>query len=333
MPNTAPPVDRAERVAFQRDQADRYGWSRVLPSGCITVDRKGRQLCDLASMAQAGAIAFTDDGSNLADEGLLREALAAAATLHRPLMDHAVDPILAGRGVIHEGERSAVLGLPGIPSLAEVRAVERNIAATADAGGAMHIQHITAGDVVGLIADARKSGLNVSGEVTPHHLVLTDADVPADDADFKMNPPLRSAQDRVALIEGILSGTLEAFATDHAPHRRQDKERGLLKGPFGIVGLETAVGITYQALVYTGLMPVSDWVARWTVGPAKVLGLDPPTLAEGQPADLAIIDTEREWTVQRRRFLSKSDNTPFEGRKLHGDVTLTMIEGRIAWSE
>lgn len=333
MPNTQPAMDSTEQVSALTELGKTSGYVHVLPAACVSSRREGRVLADFGALALAGAVAFTDDGATVADEALMRAAMLAARALGKPVMDHALDPALAGRGVMHEGSCSRRLGLPGIPSAAEDRIVERNIRLAAETGAATHIQHVSSAGAVAHIRRAQDRGLPVTAEVTPHHLALTDEDVDITNADFKMNPPLRSPADRQALLEAVAEGTLQAFATDHAPHRRQDKDRGFVAAPFGVVGLETAIGITYSELSLSGRMTLIDWIRRWTDGPARVLGLPTPSLAEGSVADIALLDLETEWTVRKDAFVSQSDNTPFEGRRVTGRAVATWCEGKLTWRE
>ena len=273
-------------------------------------------------------MAFTDDGATVADDALMAAALQHAQALSRPVFDHALDPTLAGQGVMHAGAYAAKLGLPGIPSEAETVVVERDIRLAEATGCAIHVQHLSAAGSVELVRDARRRGIPVSAELTPHHLALTDADVQPDRADcFKMNPPVRSASDRAALVEAICDGTIECFATDHAPHTAAAKSKGFVGAPFGVIGLETAVGVTYTLLVKSGKMPLPDWIARWTLGPARILGQSPPSLAIGAPADFTVLDLSSEWTVHADAFASKSRNTPFEGWSLTGRAVWTFLGG------
>lgn len=331
MPNTTPAVDTPETIAWQIERSRAAGRVRLLPAGCITRGRQGKELADLAGMKEAGAVAFTDDGSTVSSDALMEKAMALAQRLEVPILDHAVDPVLAGRGVMHEGSASARLGLPGISSEAEVRTVRRDIDLATRTGCAIHIQHVSARESLELIREARAKGIRVSGEATPHHLALCDADVRADDANFKMAPPIRSAADRDALLAAVADGALQVLATDHAPHRQTDKAKGFLDAPFGVIGLETAVGLTYTLLVQIGRMPVMDWLHRWTVGPARVLGGESPSLEPGRPADLAILDLSTEWTPDPAAFLSRSRNTPFGGRPLIGRAVCTLLHGQLAW--
>lgn len=329
MPNTQPPMDTADEIQALLARAAAAGQAHVLPAACITRDRAGAELADLAALSRAGAVAFTDDGSTVPKAAVMAEAMRQARRLRLPILDHALDQALAGNGVMHEGETSRRLALPGIPSEAESRIVARDIALAKETGCAIHIQHVSAAESVRLIRDARQEGVRVTAEATPHHLALTDAAVRLDDTRLKINPPLRTEADRTAIIEGVADGTLQTLATDHAPHTASAKAKGWLAAPFGVVGLETAVGVTYTVLVKAGVLSLSDWVRRWTLGPASVLRLPAPTLSDGARADLAILDLEREWTVRAADFVSRSRNTPFDGWKLQGRAVYTFCAGRL----
>ena len=328
MPNTSPAVDTAERIVWQIAEANGIGLVCVAPSGCLTRERKGLHVADLDGMARAGAAAFTDDGATVADGAVMEAALRSAAALGKPVLDHALDPGLAGSGVMRLGSRSRDLGLAGIPPEAEVRVVERDIALAERTGATVHIQHLSCGESAARIREARKRNRRVTAEVTPHHLALCDDDVRAEAPEaFKMSPPLGSRDDRDRLLEAISDGTVTVLATDHAPHRAADKAKGFAAAPFGVVGLETAVGVTYSLLVLSGRMGLMDWLRRWTLGPASVLGITPPSLLAGTPADVTVLDLATEWTVQPSSFVSKSLNTPFAGRHLHGRAVWTFHRG------
>jgi len=332
MPNTDPPTDSPDRVKALVSLAGECTHAKIMFTGCMTAGRDGSAAADMHGMSAAGAVAFTDDGSTVPDDEVMAAAMRTAAALNTPVLDHALDPAMAGNGVMREGEHSRRLGLPGIPARAEVAAVERDLALCAGTGCRLHVQHVSAGESVDIIGDGIARGLGVSGEATPHHLALTDADVPGDDPDFKMNPPLGTEEDRQSLIAAIASGTLRVLATDHAPHRGADKEKGFREAPFGIVGLETAIGVTYGVLVKSGIMPTAEWVDRWTAGPASVLGIPTPSLSVGSPGDVSILDLESEWTVRRDAFVSRSHNTPFEGRKVTGMAVYTFCDGVMTWN-
>ncbi|MEI7880956.1 MAG: dihydroorotase, partial [bacterium] len=333
MPNTNPALDTPEQVAALLQRAVAANLIHVLPAPCITINRAGHEVANLAALGEAGAVAFTDDGCTVSKSDVMETAMREAARLNIPVMDHALDGKLAGHGVMHAGLHSRTLGLPGISSEAETVVVERDIRLSRETGCAIHIQHVSAAGSVELIRDARKAGGRVSGELTPHHLALTDASVDANKPEcYKMNPPVRSEADRAALVEGLLDGTLACFATDHAPHTATTKAKGFLAAPFGVVGLETAIGVTYTLLVKKGLMTALDWVARWTIEPARIIGRPIPTLANGAPADLVLLDLDNEWVVNADEFASKSRNTPFEGWPLIGRAIHTFCDGKLVWS-
>ncbi|MEI6971025.1 MAG: dihydroorotase [bacterium] len=331
MPNTTPPIDTPELVEFVVRRAAEAGLVRVLPSGCISVGRKGVTVADLAGMAAAGAAAFTDDGAVVANDDVMRSAMQIAGRLGRPVMDHALDPALSGSGVMHQGPASIALGLAGIPSSAETTIVERDVALAASTGCRVHIQHISAAGSVDIIRDALARSLPVSCEVTPHHLTLCDNDVRPDNTSTKVSPPLRSDADRKALVAGIQNGIVQALATDHAPHTAASKRAAFEKAPFGMTGLETAIGVTYTTLVRGGLLSLSDWVRLWTTGPAGILGIRTPSMEAGRPADVVLLDLASEWEVQTGSFFSKSTNSPFTGRVLTGAAARTFCGGRLTW--
>ena len=332
MPNTMPPHATPDVIRRVLQRAAEVGLVHVLPSGCVTKDRRGAELADLAALAAAGAAAFTDDGGVIESAALLEEALLLAKRLGRVLMEHAEDHTLEKTGVMHAGEHALRCQLPGIPAEAEAQIVARDITLAEATGAALHIQHVSAAASVALIRAGRARGVRVTGEVTPHHLALTDADVQPDNPGaYKMNPPLRSAADRAALLAGLADGTLTCLATDHAPHTAAAKARGFLRAPSGIIGLETAVGVTYTALVKSGRLDLLAWLRAWTIGPAAVLGLSAPGLATGAPADLVLLDLHSEWTVNPAEFATKSRNTPFGGWKLTGRVAATLLGGKITW--
>jgi len=332
MPNTNPPTDSTGMISRIIRQSRKCGLARVLPSGCISKNRAGKKLADLRGMAKAGAIAFTDDGSTITDNVIMEQAMRICRKIELPIFDHALDPTLAGNGVMHKGPESKRLGLPGIPSLAESRIVERDIRLASRTRCKIHIQHISALESVKLVRKALSKGVRISAEATPHHLALTDRDVQPKNTSFKMNPPVRSGKDRKAILSAVADGAIRILATDHAPHTKKDKSKGFLSAPFGVVGLETAIGITFTLLVKSGMMSRMEWVRRWTSGPAQLLNLPAPGLGEGQPADISILDLDSKWTVRSAKFASKSKNTPFENRKLTGRAVYTFLEGRITWN-
>lgn len=328
MPNTVPSCDRPEHVRLQMDRALPV---RILPSACITAGRLGREVADLEALADAGAVAFTDDGAMVADVAVMADALRRAKKLGRVVMDHAVLPALAGNGVIRACAAAQRYHLPVFPPEAEVAAVEQDIRLCRETGAAIHIQHVSCAGSVAAIRAARRAGLPVSGEASPHHLAIAAEDIDADNGNLRMNPPLGSREDLRILREAVLDGTLAAFATDHAPHAPETKSRGFLQSPSGVIGLETAAAVTYALMVGVEGMPLIEWVAHWTTGPAAILGLPPPALSEGRPASLALFDVRTPWRVNPAQFQSLSRNCPFADWTLHGRAMLTICEGRVTW--
>ncbi|MGI6494808.1 MAG: dihydroorotase [Kiritimatiellia bacterium] len=326
MPNTLPACDSPELL---RRQLEADLPVRILPSACLTVGRSGRAAADLEALAAAGAAAFTDDGSGVADDAVMEEAMRRAARAGRTVMDHAVDPALCGPGIIRDCETARRFSFPVMPPEAEVEAVRRDIALCRKTGCRLHIQHVSCAGTVELLAAARREGLPVTGEASPHHLAIAAEDIPGDDADFRMNPPLGTREDVAALRQAVLDGTLPLFATDHAPHEAAAKARGFRNAPSGVLGMETAIGVTYDVMVRKCGMPPLEWARRWTQGPAEMLGLPPPSLREGDVADLVLVDPETPWTVEPAAFASLSRNCPFKGWTLNARAILVIAGGRL----
>jgi dihydroorotase len=339
MPNTEPPIDSAGMIEFILRTAQTQGAVRVLPIACVTRARAGRELADLAELAQAGAVAFSDDGAPVADPHLLRRALEYAGMLGLPVIDHCDDAALAAGGVMHEGWVSTRLGLRGIPAAAEETMVARDIALAEATGSQVHIAHVSTAGSVEIIRRAKERGVPVTAEVTPHHLMLTHeaiigaGEAPgglAYDTNAKVNPPLRTPSDVAACIEGLRDGAIDCIATDHAPHAIQDKLCEFDAAALGISGLETALVLALSAL------SLEDTVHALTIGPLRALGLDRRieglgTLSTGAPGDVAIIDPEAEWAVEPETFASRGKNTPLAGRTLRGRVLATVYGGRMAF--
>ncbi len=312
MGNTTPAMDKPEHIEFIKKKSENMPLD-IMTVGCLTIDRSGKELAPLSELSEAGVPAFSDDGSTTVDVGLMTEAAYIAAELDKPIVEHALHPEIAGNGVIHDGVMVGRLGVPGISSKAEAVIIERDIIIAEKTKAHIHIQHISTSEGASLIRDAKKSGISVSAELTPHHLALCDEDIPGDDANYKMNPPIRSAKDREDLLEAILDGTIEIMATDHAPHTVSESSKGLLNGPFGITGLETAIGITYKILVESKLLSVSKWAKLWTSNPADILNLSySKALDIGFRANLTIVDESVNWKISdASEFRSKSKNSPF----------------------
>ena len=334
MPNTSPVNDRPEITAFIRERAARAGWARVRPIAAGTVGMAGTELTDLAALAAAGAAAFSDDGRCVQNSLMMRRALETAGGLGRPVIDHCEDHGLTGGAVMNEGPVSRRLGLPGWPAAAEDIMIARDIILAEALGAPVHIAHLSTAGGVRLVREAKARGVRVSAEATPHHLLLTDEALTGRDARFKMNPPLRSAADVEALVAAVADGTVDTFATDHAPHAAGEKAAGLAAAPFGIVGLETAVSLLLDRLVRPGLLPLARFIALWTTEPARILGLtDVGRLVPGAHADLTFLDLDKELVVDSEAFLSKGRNTPFDGWLLRGAPVRTIVGGRIISAE
>jgi dihydroorotase len=337
MPNTEPPIDSAGMIEFVLRTAQAHGHVRVLPIACVTRGRAGRELADLAELAQAGAVAFTDDGAPVADAHLMRRALEYAGMLDVPVIDHCEDSTLSANGVMHEGWVSTRLGLRGVPAAAEETMVARDIALAEATGSHVHIAHVSTAGAVEIIRQAKARGVAVTAEVTPHHLTLTheaiigSGEAPgglAYDTNAKVNPPLRTPADAAACVEGLRAGTIDCIATDHAPHAIQDKLCEFDATAFGISGLETALGLALTTLT------LEEAIRALATGPVRALGLDRRieglgTLSPGAPGDVVLVDPDADWTVEPDLFVSKGKNTPLSGRSLHGRSVATVYGGRI----
>lgn len=327
MPNTLPPLDHPVALEYVRSRARDAGSCRVVPIAAITRGQAGKELAPIASLAAAGAVALSDDGVAVPDAGLLRRAMEYAGMAGLPIIEHCEDPALSGGGVMHEGAHSAALGLAGQPGESEAVMVARDLLVAELTGQRLHVAHVSAASSVRLIREAKRRGVRVSAEVTPHHLVLTDADVGEYDTNRKMNPPLRDADDMAALRDGLADGTIDAIATDHAPHAPEEKLVEFDRAPFGVVGLETALGVVLTRLVRPGLLSIEQVIRAMSWAPARILGLPAGTLERGSAADVTVIDAARRWTVHAAGFASRSRNTPFEGWELEGKAVLTIVGG------
>jgi dihydroorotase len=333
MPNTDPVVDSASVL---RSLAEIAAEQAVVPVGFLAAISKGSEggrLSEMGELADCGAVAFSDDGKPVAAAGLMRRALQYSAITGRPLALHCEEPTLSQDGQMHEGAVSAELGFAGYPSLAESVMVERDLSIAAYEALPLHLLHLSARESVEALARARAAGLPATGEVTPHHLCLTDEAVRSLDPNVKMNPPLRSAEDRSALIEGLRDGTIAAVATDHAPHARHEKEVPFEAAPFGVTGLETAFSALYTHLVEPGLVKLETLLERMSAGPAQIFGLERPRIEVGAPANLVLIDTAASWRVTEDGFRSRSTNSWLLGETLRGKVRLTVADGRVSFEQ
>jgi dihydroorotase len=329
MPNTVPVNDIRSVTELIVTQAVEHGAVRVYPIGCVTKGQQGSELAEMRDMMEAGAVAFSDDGKPVASSLMMRKALEYSRVFDVPIIDHCEDSQLVDGGVIHEGEVATRLGLKGWPGVAEDIMVQRDLLLAEYTGGHVHIAHISTGQAVDFVRRAKQRKIRATCEVTPHHLVLTDEAVGDYDTDAKMNPPLRTAEDIVAIREGLKDGTIDAIATDHAPHHSDEKCVEFSLAPFGVIGLETAVPICLDRLFHGGVVELGRFVELFTSGPAKILRLDRGSLAPGAAADVTVLDLERETTIEPSRFESKSSNTPFGGWKLKGAAVMTIVDGRV----
>lgn len=333
MPNTDPVIDSPALVAFVAAQGLRAESARVYPTGAISLGLEGKRLAPIGEMIEAGAVAVTDDGHPIMDSGLMRLALEYARGFGVPVADHPEDLGLSGEGQMNEGVVSSRLGVRGKPNASEDVHIVRDLFVAEFAGGHIHLQHVSSRFGVEAIRQAKARGVHVTAEASPHHLLLTDEAVDGYRTEAKMNPPLRSEADRVAVMEGLRDGTLDVIATDHAPHHYDEKERAFDDAPNGIVGLETAVGLMLTHVVGKGVLDLSTLVERMSVQPARAFRLPGGTLADGAPADVTVLDLNEEWTVEPAAFVSLSRNTPFAGWELKGRAVMTVVGGRIVYGD
>ncbi|HEV3138135.1 MAG TPA: dihydroorotase [Pirellulales bacterium] len=331
IPNTEPPIDTQATVEFIQHQAVRANLCNVFVVACVSKNREGKELAELGQLIQAGAVAFSDDGATVYDAELMRRALEYCRMFDKPILNHAENRELTQGGVMHEGLVSLILGLAGMPSVAEDVMTGRDIALADATGGRVHIMHVSSAGSVDLIRRAKGRGVRVTTEVCPHHFTLTDESLRAFDSNFKMSPPLRSQKHVDACIGGLVDGTIDVICTDHAPHALEKKMRELDQAPFGIVGLETALGLVVTRLIEPGHLDWSTALKKMTINPARILGINKGTLAVGADADITVIDPDVRWTVDPARFRSKSTNTPFAGWKLQGRADTVIVGGRIKY--
>ena len=332
MPNTSPAADNPSTIAWIKDRATEVSGVHVLPTGAISKNLAGEELAPIGSLAQAGVVAITDDGHCIQNHELMRRAVEYARMVGLPVLDHCQDYNLVGNGVVHEGYWSTLLGLPGWPAIGEEVIVMRNILLAELCDHQIHCQHISAAGSVRLLREARERGVKISGEVCPHHLALTDEAIQNFDTNYKMNPPLRSERDIEALLEGIADGTLEILASDHAPHAKFEKEVEFDLAPFGIIGLETELGLFLDLLVHKRkTIGLPRLIEMFTVNPARLLKINAGTLSVGAIADVTLIDPDLEWTVNANATRSMSRNTPFDGWNLKGRAVRTMVGGETIW--
>jgi dihydroorotase len=332
MPNTEPAIDNQAAAEFVILQARRAGQANVFPIGAITKGRRGEELAELGGLVEGGAVGFSDDGSPVRSAEIMRRALEYARMFDRVVMDHCEDTELTRNGVMHEGEVSLALGLPGMPAAAEEIMVARDLILAEQTGGRLHILHVSTAGSVELIRRAKQRGVAVTCEACVHHFALTDEALRSFDSNFKMNPPLRTRRDVEAILVGLRDGTIDAIVTDHAPHAPEKKLRELDQAPFGVIGLETLLPICIKTLIEPGVLTWSEMIAKLTIHPARILGLDRGTLRPGAIADVTIIDPEAEWTIDPNQFRSKSRNCPFAGWRVRGRAHTVLVAGQVKYS-
>lgn len=326
MPNTRPVIDDVSVLAYINKQAKTKGYGHVYAYASISKAMKGQDLTEMGMLKEYGAVGFTDDGLPMMDAHLMRQALAMSKALNVPIAQHAEDLNLSNGGCMNEGAVSARLGLPGIPNASEAVIVARDILLAELTGGYYHVLHVSTKEAVELVRQAKKKGLNVTAEAAPHHFTLTDEAVENYRTFSKMNPPLRAEADRLALIEGLKDGTIDAIATDHAPHDVEEKRVPMEVAAFGIVGLETMLPLSL-ALYHNGIMPLRDVLAAMTYKPADIIRINAGRMQKGKPADLVLIDLDAEWVIENDKLSSKSKNSPFDGHKTKGRALFTVLAG------
>jgi len=329
MPNTDPPLDSQGAVEFVHHQAAEAGNCNVYVVGCVSKNREGKELAEIGQLVVARAVAFTDDGNPVYDPELMRRAFEYCLMFDKPVLSHAEIRELTQHGVMHEGLVSLILGLAGMPAAAEDVMTSRDIALAEATGGRLHMMHVSTSGALEIIRRAKRRNVRVTAEVTPHHFTLTDECLLAFDSNYKMNPPLRSKDHVDACIAGLADGTLDAIASDHAPHAKEKKMQELDQAPFGIVGLETTLGLVITKLIEPGHLDWMTALAKMTINPARILGIPKGTLAIGADADVTIIDPEVRWTVNPAEFRSKSNNTPFAGWELKGRASAVIVGGDV----
>lgn len=331
MPNTKPSTDSPEKIRALLEKAKTDAKIHILPIGAISIGQEGKVLADIKGMAEAGAVAFSEDGKSVMNSALYAEGLKLAAEAGVPVFAHCEDIDLVRGGVMNAGKRAEELGLPGITNAVEDIITARDIFLARETGVRLHLCHCSTKDSVKMIALAKAEGLPVSGETGPHYFTMIDEEIPEDWGNYKMNPPLRGKEDKEALIQALQDNVLEAIATDHAPHSKEEKEQSMLKAPFGIVGSETAYALTVTELVRTGKLTMTQLVERMSASPARILGINKGSLNEGMPADITIADADTAWVIDPEKFYSKGKNTPFAGKEVYGKIYYTIVDGEIAF--
>lgn len=331
MPNTSPTADSAGTIQFIKDVIERDAVVKVLPTGCITIGQKGQTLAPIGTLKRAGVVAITDDGDCVQSNEMMRRAVEYAKMFDLPVMDHCQDQSMTQGAVMNEGVMSVKLGLRGWPNAAEDIIVSRNVILSTYTGAHIHMQHISSRNSVEILRRAKSRGVRVTAEATPHHIALTDSAIAGYDTHYKMNPPLRTEEDRLEIIEGLRDGTLDCMATDHAPHTNYEKDREFDFAPNGILGLETALPITLQVLVRDSRFKLARAIDLMTHKPATIFNLAGGTLADGAAGDVCLFDPDEEWVYDAKNGFSKSSNSPWHGHTLKGRVKATIVDGRVVF--
>ncbi len=333
MPNTRPVPDSKEQLEWLNQKIEETAVVRVLPYASITVRELGKELTNFQELSEIGAFAFTDDGVGIQDASMMLKAMKEAAIVGKAIVAHCEEETLINKGSVHEGDFSKKFGLNGIPSVCESVHIARDVLLAEAAGAHYHVCHISTKESVRVVRDAKQAGIRVTAEVSPHHLLLSDEDIPGLDSNYKMNPPLRGIEDKKALIEGLLDGTIDFIATDHAPHSEEEKSESIELAPFGIVGLETAFPLLYTHFVEKGLITLPELVARLTSKPCEVFDLPYGTLKVGEKADITVVNIDQVEKIDPATFLSKGKNTPFANWECKGWPVLTIVNGEVAWKK
>lgn len=333
MPNTTPSTDCPEMISWVLEKAREDSVINILPVGAVTIGQAGTDLADIKGMAEAGAVAISEDGKSVMDTATYLEGMREAAKNNLVVMAHCEDKNLVGKGVLNEGKKSKEFGVPGILNLVEDLIVARDILMAKEAGAKLHLCHCSTRDSVKLTKLAKEEGISVTAEVCPHHFTLTDEDILTKDSNYKMNPPLRSREDVEALKAGLRDGIMDVISTDHAPHSDEEKKRPLEESPFGIVGSETAVGLTITELVEQGYLTPMEMAEKMSYNPARILGIDRGTLEVGKTADITVINPNEEYVINVEEFASKGRNTPLNGRRVRGRVKATICSGKLVYQD
>lgn len=331
MPNTMPVMDSPEKVKAFFEICDRDAVVHVLPVGAVTVGQAGKELADIAGMKEAGIVAVSEDGKSVMDTRVYRDGMRLAAEASLPVFAHCEDKVLVGKGALNAGAKAQELGVEGISNAVEDIIVARDILLAKETGARLHLCHCSTSDSAVLTKMAKEQGLPVTAEVCPHHFTMSDDEIPGDDANYKMNPPLRSRADVEALKQALADGVMDAISTDHAPHSAEEKAKPIAQAPFGIVGSETAFALAVTELVKPGILTRAQLQEKMSANPAAIAGIDKGTLAPGRAADVVIVDFDAEYTIDASKFVSKGKNTPFDGKKVCGRVLKTLVDGNVVY--